>query len=201
MRSKEIQARNNVRRYGITVEDFQRMYDEQGGVCAICHRLDPSGRRLCIDHCHDTGKIRGLLCCVCNIAISSLETDADWAIKALQYLESNAAIIPTVKTKAYTPEWKEKVRQSNLVTWADETLRKKHEHIGRAGAKKQWAQMTAAQKSKQLDSLQTASARYKASMTEEQKKNTIDSLRAGHRRCWNSLSEERRKEIASRVTR
>ena len=61
--------RNNLKRcYGITLEDFNEMLVEQGGVCAICRKDEPGGRHgeFHVDHCHDTGKVRGLLCDACN---------------------------------------------------------------------------------------------------------------------------------------
>lgn len=183
-----------VTKYGITVTDFKRMFDEQGGVCAICHRPDPSGRRLSIDHDHKTLKVRGLLCCICNVAISVLDMDADWSLKALQYLESNAAIVPAEKTKAYTPEWKERVRQGNIRTWADPRLRKKNTRMGRDGAKKQWSEMSEVQKEEKLKALQEASANFKLRMSEEQKRKKIESLRSGRRRWWDSLPDKQKKE-------
>jgi hypothetical protein len=57
--------------YGISLDDYNRMLSAQGGVCAMCKSPEKSkfngkDRRLCVDHCHKTGKIRGLLCVVCN---------------------------------------------------------------------------------------------------------------------------------------
>jgi hypothetical protein len=54
--------------YGITAEDRDRMRDEQGGQCLICKKV-PTGEwwyGLVIDHCHSTGRVRGLLCNRCN---------------------------------------------------------------------------------------------------------------------------------------
>lgn len=63
-------------RYGITIDDYERMLAEQGGGCAICERHPAEAGNpehwtdvLCVDHCHDTGKVRGLLCNDCNLAI------------------------------------------------------------------------------------------------------------------------------------
>lgn len=51
--------------YGITIEDYDRMLEEQGGRCEICGRL-PKKLSLAVDHNHKTGKVRGLLCMRCN---------------------------------------------------------------------------------------------------------------------------------------
>lgn len=55
-------------KYGITLEDYERMLESQNGVCAICRTLGSQPRRqfLCVDHCHETKKVRGLLCSDCN---------------------------------------------------------------------------------------------------------------------------------------
>ena len=60
-------------KYGITVEQYDQMMDEQGGTCKICKSLDPTGRRLAVDHCHETGRVRGLLCPSCNTALGRIE--------------------------------------------------------------------------------------------------------------------------------
>ena len=57
--------------YGITIEEYETLLDNQNGVCYICQNECPSGRRLAVDHCHETDKIRGLLCCKCNTGLGS----------------------------------------------------------------------------------------------------------------------------------
>lgn len=57
-----------MRAYGITPEDYDRMDAEQDGKCAACAR-PPLKYRLAVDHNHDTGKVRGLLCVPCNRAL------------------------------------------------------------------------------------------------------------------------------------
>lgn len=75
-------------RYGICHEDFVTMLNEQNGVCAICRQPEPTGRNLAVDHCHDTGKVRGLLCFGCNTALGRLNTE-DLLMKAVEYLRQN----------------------------------------------------------------------------------------------------------------
>lgn len=75
---------------GITLEDRQRMKDEQGGVCAICkgssgrHGLSEDG--LVVDHNHRTGKVRGLLCHKCNIALGHVDDSAGRLEAMMSYL-------------------------------------------------------------------------------------------------------------------
>lgn len=72
------------RTYGLSVADFERMLAKCEGVCEICG--GPPGRnRLDIDHCHISGKVRGLLCNVCNTRLAWLE-DTEWVAKAQDYL-------------------------------------------------------------------------------------------------------------------
>lgn len=72
-------------RYSITVKQYEEMFEEQGGKCALCGEECGSGKRLAVDHCHKTGKVRGLLCQVCNMAISRVEIPG-WAKKAVAYV-------------------------------------------------------------------------------------------------------------------
>lgn len=71
-----------VRRYGITFEQVQRLRADQNGRCAICS-LEIE---LVVDHCHVTGKVRGLLCDSCNVAIGRLKDDPDLVLAAWRYL-------------------------------------------------------------------------------------------------------------------
>lgn len=65
------------RKYGITLSDYERLLKAQGGVCLICH--SPESRKdgqlhLSVDHDHQTGQVRGLLCVRCNTLVGLLET-------------------------------------------------------------------------------------------------------------------------------
>jgi hypothetical protein len=82
-------ARNSAlkRRYGITQAQYLGMIKAQGGKCAICQQVSP--KPLVIDHNHETGEVRGLLCHFCNTAIGLLEENRLTLINALQYLETH----------------------------------------------------------------------------------------------------------------
>ena len=71
--------------YGITIEDFDQMMEDQGGVCAICG-APPSYRRLDIDHCHSSGKVRGLLCPNCNKMLGLVGDNIATLRSAINYL-------------------------------------------------------------------------------------------------------------------
>jgi hypothetical protein len=73
-------------RYGITEADYYKKLAEQDGKCAICHSSDPVRHRLHVDHDHDSGQVRSLLCFRCNIQLGFLE-DREWVQKAQAYLK------------------------------------------------------------------------------------------------------------------
>jgi hypothetical protein len=79
---------NELRRvYGITRDELAAMIAAQDGKCAICHGApNGAGDRLHIDHCHNTNKVRGLLCSRCNTAIGLLGDDPERAESAAAYL-------------------------------------------------------------------------------------------------------------------
>lgn len=79
-----------LRQYGITNEDYQSLLDKQKGRCAICSTNDLGKfRHFCVDHCHKTGKVRGLLCHTCNRALGLFKDDPSLLRKAGQYLDDN----------------------------------------------------------------------------------------------------------------
>ena len=70
-------------RYGIGADDFDELVRRQGGVCPICGRADPEH----VDHSHDTGAVRGILCFNCNGGLGQFRDDADALRAAAAYLE------------------------------------------------------------------------------------------------------------------
>lgn len=79
--------------YGLTVEEYASLLDLQGGVCAVCgkeetERTKGSLRRLCVDHDHLTGAVRGLLCNSCNTALGKFNDDRALLVAAVKYLEA-----------------------------------------------------------------------------------------------------------------
>ena len=76
-----------IRRYGITQADFNHMRIAQHNRCAICREVFTKTPR--VDHNHDSGKVRGLLCGPCNIGIGLLKDSAVRLRMALRYLEAH----------------------------------------------------------------------------------------------------------------
>lgn len=87
---KERQRDNNLKRlYGISAEEYNTFYREQGGVCAVCKQeSDATGKNstLQVDHDHKSGKVRGLLCYRCNLAMGVLAEDEKRIYQILDYL-------------------------------------------------------------------------------------------------------------------
>lgn len=78
----------NLRRdYGIRIEDYESMLEAQNFSCAICKQnFTTFTRLLSVDHCHNTGKIRGLLCRNCNTSIGLFQESETIILSALEYL-------------------------------------------------------------------------------------------------------------------
>lgn len=76
--------------YGVSKENFEKMFKTQKGCCAICKIAQSSTKHTFnIDHDHDTGKIRGLLCMRCNRGMGLLRDDKVILSNALKYLKKN----------------------------------------------------------------------------------------------------------------
>ncbi len=79
-----------MKNFKMTPEDFNKMFEDQSGCCKICgtHQKDLS-KSLCVDHCHTTGNIRGLLCHNCNLVIGHAKDNTSILISAIKYLNEN----------------------------------------------------------------------------------------------------------------
>ena len=78
-----------VRTYSLAPGQYEEMLNEQDGRCAIC-RKRPQNRYLAVDHSHETGAVRALLCYFCNSSIGTFEYSADTARRASEYLTNIA---------------------------------------------------------------------------------------------------------------
>jgi hypothetical protein len=79
------QIPRKARRYGVCEEVLASMFDDAAGRCGICDRE----RELHVDHCHDTGRVRGLLCGPCNRSIGVLGDNVEGLRRALRYLRGD----------------------------------------------------------------------------------------------------------------
>ncbi|MEV0493848.1 endonuclease VII domain-containing protein [Streptomyces atratus] len=85
-RAIEGRAGHLQRQYGMTEAERDEMISSQMGICTIC----PAAPAMHVDHCHETGRVRGVLCFNCNSAIGKLGDDPDTLRRAIAYLEGNA---------------------------------------------------------------------------------------------------------------
>ena len=80
-------------RYGISSEDYDAMLEEQDNKCKICFMKfntdDTKATTPCVDHCHTTDKVRGLLCPHCNRGLGQFKEDIEVLTKAINYLQEN----------------------------------------------------------------------------------------------------------------
>lgn len=89
-----VRRRNLKADFNLELEQYDRMNAEQGGVCLICKQPETTMQRgkvipLSVDHCHNSGKIRGLLCRSCNTGLGAFNDDIDRINKAIKYLEEH----------------------------------------------------------------------------------------------------------------
>jgi len=77
--------------YGVTSEDYNKMLEKQGGTCAnkACNYGLDEDHNLCVDHCHETGMVRGLLCNWCNTAEGFLKSDTEIAQGLVDYMKKH----------------------------------------------------------------------------------------------------------------
>lgn len=72
--------------YNITISDYDLLLEKQNEVCAICKDRCKSGKMLAVDHCHKTGKIRGLLCTKCNTGLGNFNDNRQFLLLAADYI-------------------------------------------------------------------------------------------------------------------
>jgi len=76
------------RNYGINSTGYSQTLEDQDNHCSICGKTpEENGKRLAVDHNHNTGKVRGLLCSSCNTAVGLFDDSPDNCIRAAAYLE------------------------------------------------------------------------------------------------------------------
>ncbi|MCK9458440.1 MAG: endonuclease VII domain-containing protein [Proteobacteria bacterium] len=89
-KDKDYNHIKKLRQYGLTIDDYSFMLEQQGGGCAICGKPPKEGKRLHVDHDHNCGKIRGLLCFRCNFGLSYFAEDYQTLQRASEYIRNSA---------------------------------------------------------------------------------------------------------------
>lgn len=94
MNNPEYQRNANLKSvYGITEEQFQKILVLQNMCCAICGTPRPKGNGWQVDHCHDTGKVRGILCPMCNQGLGMFKDNIKFLESAIRYLRSSSDLL------------------------------------------------------------------------------------------------------------
>lgn len=84
-------------RYGITIDDYNNLWNFQNGVCATCGEPEKQYKYLVVDHDHRTGKVRGLLCTNCNKALGNVLDKVETLENMIKYLEFDVVAQFTAK--------------------------------------------------------------------------------------------------------
>ena len=77
-----------LKRYNLTVQEYEQMYQAQNGLCAVCGNPQVTGKQLSVDHDHVTGLVRGLLCVRCNYGIGYFQENISFLENAIAYLHA-----------------------------------------------------------------------------------------------------------------
>jgi len=85
---------NLIRKYGITLEDKERMLNDQGNNCKICCQDFSADVNPVVDHCHASGVVRGLLCNRCNVGLGMFQDNPLELVKAIEYLKEQGEEAP-----------------------------------------------------------------------------------------------------------
>lgn len=75
--------------YGISLEEYNAMAENQNGLCYVCNNPPNGGKRLAVDHCHKTGNVRRLLCTNCNTTLGLINEDILIMNKLIKYIEEH----------------------------------------------------------------------------------------------------------------
>lgn len=105
-KAKDKALRNN---YGITLRQWEDIFDSQGCKCAICGSTEPNhaSGQFVVDHCHEFGQVRGILCGHCNIMLGHAKDDINTLFAAAMYLVNNSTPESVQERKAKLKELNE----------------------------------------------------------------------------------------------
>lgn len=98
-RREAAHGRSILHRYGLTKEQYSALYEAQDGKCYICRRATGARKKLAVDHDHESGYVRGLLCGPCNGILAHLRDDRLAAVRVVEYLAHPPAFDTIGKVK------------------------------------------------------------------------------------------------------
>lgn len=84
----DIRRNKTLKKYGLDINSYNKIYDDQNGKCKICS----DKINLCVDHCHSTGKVRGLLCNFCNTGLGSFKNNELFLLNAIEYIKNSKIV-------------------------------------------------------------------------------------------------------------
>lgn len=86
-KARKVQYKSKLKiKYNLTIEEYEELYSNQQGRCKICFSIPH--KKLHVDHCHTTGRVRGLLCENCNRGLGMFKDNIDLLEKAKEYISS-----------------------------------------------------------------------------------------------------------------
>lgn len=92
---KACRKEETLKTYGLTLEDYDVLLEKQQGCCAICGTTEPRGTstagRFYVDHNHETGEVRGLLCNDCNTALGLFKDSTELLARSIVYLQERGS--------------------------------------------------------------------------------------------------------------
>jgi len=109
---------NLIKKFGINADQYEAMFVEQNGVCAICRKLEICNRDLCVDHCHTSNRVRGLLCTNCNMALGKFQDSIEYLQNAVEYLKREYAV-PEIEDSIVKINHNDRPNWKMLVTTPD----------------------------------------------------------------------------------
>lgn len=84
--SRKSERKRKLKRYGLTEETYEALLVSQNNLCAICCKKNETKRDWHVDHCHTTGKVRGILCHYCNLGLGNFKDNKEYLENAIAYL-------------------------------------------------------------------------------------------------------------------
>ena len=89
---ENIWAKKIMKQYGLSVDRFNEIFESQDSKCCICGSIDPGrkGTRWLVDHCHNTNRVRGILCHRCNTALGLVSDSIETLNNMIKYLKENS---------------------------------------------------------------------------------------------------------------
>jgi hypothetical protein len=86
----KVKVSNLKNKYNLTLDQYNKMLSDQNNSCKVCNTHESKlTRKLSVDHCHTTGKVRGMLCSACNTSLGQLKEDTKIMQKLIEYVKEH----------------------------------------------------------------------------------------------------------------